>query len=96
MGGCGQGRNARRTRCKAKLVEVELDSGAKIRCTPDHRFLLRDNTYRQARDLYRFGLPVLTQLRDSGSLQQAQAAKIEEAKRGLDRCEAILKSLNAL
>ena len=47
----GQGRNARVTRRAAALVEVELDSGAKIRCTPDHRFLLRDNSYKHAEDL---------------------------------------------
>src|SRR5262245_37274668 len=47
----GQGRNARITRRSAPLVEVELDSGAKIRCTPDHRFLLRDLTYKQAQYL---------------------------------------------
>ena len=47
----GRGRNARVTRAAAALVEIELDSGARIRCTPDHRFLLRDNTYKQAQDL---------------------------------------------
>src|SRR5262245_37724657 len=39
----GVGRNARVTRRAAELVEVELDNGARIHCTPDHRFLLRDN-----------------------------------------------------
>src|SRR2546421_167824 len=44
----GRGRNARVTRRGARLVEVKLDTGEMIRCTPDHRFLLRDNTYKQA------------------------------------------------
>src|SRR6266542_2284481 len=35
----GEGRNARITRRNAELVEVTLDTGAVIRCTPDHRFL---------------------------------------------------------
>ncbi len=39
------------TRKSAPLVEVELDNGEKIRCTPDHRFMLRDGTYREAKDL---------------------------------------------
>src|SRR5262249_37611677 len=47
----GQGQNARIPRHNATLVEVELDHGDKIRCTPDHRFLLRDNSYKQAKDL---------------------------------------------
>jgi DNA gyrase subunit A len=47
----GEGRNARITRKDAELIEVELDSGAIIRCTPDHRFMLRDGTYKEAQHL---------------------------------------------
>jgi len=47
----GEGRNARITRRDAELVAVELDSGETIRCTPDHRFMLRDGSYKQAQDL---------------------------------------------
>jgi DNA gyrase subunit A len=47
----GEGRFSRITKDKAELVEVTLDNGAKIRCTPDHRFLLKDGTYKQAKDL---------------------------------------------
>jgi DNA gyrase subunit A len=47
----GEGRNARMTRKSAELVEVTLDSGAKIRCTPDHRFMLRNGSYKEARSL---------------------------------------------
>lgn len=39
------------TRRSASLVEVELDSGEKIRCTPDHQFMLRSGSYREARRL---------------------------------------------
>lgn len=35
----------------ASLVQVELDNGEKIRCTPNHRFMLRDGIYKQAKDL---------------------------------------------
>ena len=34
-----------------ELVDVVLDSGAVARCTPDHRWMLRDGTYKQAKDL---------------------------------------------
>ena len=47
----GEGRHARVTRKDAQLVEVTLDNGDKLRCTPDHRFMLRAGTYKQAQDL---------------------------------------------
>ncbi len=47
----GEGRFSRITKKNAELVEVELDNGNKIRCTPDHRFLLRNGTYKEAKDL---------------------------------------------
>ena len=47
----GEGRNARITRRKAHVIELTLDSGEKVRCTPDHRFLLRSGTYKRAQDL---------------------------------------------
>ncbi len=39
------------TRQQAELLEVELDNGERIRCTPDHRFMLRDGSYAEARNL---------------------------------------------
>jgi len=33
------------------VVKVTLVSGASVTCTPDHRFMLRDGTYREASDL---------------------------------------------
>ena len=33
------------------VVKVSLESGAEIVCTPDHRFMLRDGTYRESSDL---------------------------------------------
>lgn len=35
----------------AKLVQVTLDNGAEIRCTPNHRFMARDGSYKEAQDL---------------------------------------------
>ncbi|KKU54821.1 MAG: gyrase, A subunit protein [Parcubacteria group bacterium GW2011_GWA1_47_11] len=42
-------KSPRLTQKNAALVEVVLDSGEKIKCTPDHRFMLRDGSYREAR-----------------------------------------------
>jgi len=47
----GEGRHARITRRGADLVEVVLDNGERIRCTPDHRFLLRSGSYIEAQHL---------------------------------------------
>ncbi len=33
------------------VVKVTLESGAELVCTPDHRFMTREGTYREARDL---------------------------------------------
>jgi DNA gyrase subunit B len=43
--------NVRKTKTNAELVKVVLDDGAEVVCTPDHRFMLRDGSYRQASDL---------------------------------------------
>ncbi|WP_234403506.1 toprim domain-containing protein [Halarchaeum acidiphilum] len=43
--------NPRVTKEDAHLVEVTLDDGETIRCTPDHEFMLRDGTYCEAQDL---------------------------------------------
>ncbi len=42
---------AGKTRGNAELVEVTLDNGEKIRCTPDHKFMLRDGSYQEAQYL---------------------------------------------
>src|SRR5918911_5394328 len=42
---------AKRTREDAPLVKVTLDNGREITCTPDHEFMLRDGSYRQACEL---------------------------------------------
>ena len=47
----GEGRHSRITRRSSKLVEVTLDTGERIQCTPDHLFMLRDGTYEQAQFL---------------------------------------------
>lgn len=47
----GEGWASRVTRQDAEVIELELDNGEVIRCTPDHRFMLRDGSYKQAQDL---------------------------------------------
>ncbi|MGH9854375.1 MAG: DNA gyrase subunit A, partial [Blastocatellia bacterium] len=47
----GEGRYSRITRRNAELVELTFDDGSTVRCTPDHRFMLRDGTWKQAQEL---------------------------------------------
>jgi DNA gyrase subunit B len=44
-------RHARRTKQDTEVIRVVLDTGEAITCTPDHRFMLRDGTYKAAADL---------------------------------------------
>lgn len=39
------------TGTNAKLVKVTLDNGEVIKCTPEHRFMLRDGSYKEAQYL---------------------------------------------
>jgi DNA gyrase subunit B len=39
------------TKRNAEIIEVELDNGEKIKCTPDHKFMIRSGRYKEAKDL---------------------------------------------
>ncbi|MDJ0650391.1 MAG: DNA topoisomerase (ATP-hydrolyzing) subunit B [Xenococcaceae cyanobacterium MO_188.B19] len=43
--------NARITKKDTEVVKVTLDNGETILCTPDHRFMLRDGSYKPAESL---------------------------------------------
>ena len=42
---------AKQTRANANLIKIVLDNGAEIRCTPDHKFMLRDGGFVEAQHL---------------------------------------------
>ncbi len=44
-------KNPRVTKKNAELVEVLLDNEQRIRCTPNHRFMLKDGSYKEAQNL---------------------------------------------
>ncbi len=44
-------KNPRITKHDAVVVKVVLDNNEEIICTPDHQFMLRDSSYREAKDL---------------------------------------------
>ncbi len=47
----GEGRYSRITRRNAQLIELTFDDGSKVRCTPDHRFMLDDGRWEEAQNL---------------------------------------------
>ena len=42
---------AHQTQSNAKLIEIELDNGECVRCTPDHEWMLRDGSFARADEL---------------------------------------------
>ena len=49
------------------LVEVELDNIYRIRCTPDHQFMMRDGTYKRADELQDYDslMPIKREYREA-------------------------------
>jgi DNA gyrase subunit B len=43
--------NPRVTKKNAEVIKITLDNNEEITCTPDHKFMLRDGSYKQAKDL---------------------------------------------
>lgn len=43
--------NPRKTGTNVRVVKVVLDNGNEIVCTPEHKFMLRDQSYKEAKDL---------------------------------------------
>lgn len=43
--------NVKKTRLNTQLIRVNLDNGKYVDCTPDHRFMLRDGSYQEAKNL---------------------------------------------
>ncbi len=60
----------RLTKRQAAVVEVVLDNGERIQCTPDHPFRLRDGSYKAAADLEpgESLMPLKTRLTDTNEL----------------------------
>ena len=44
-------KNPRKTQTNAEIMKVILDNGEEIKCTLNHKFMLRDGTYKEAKDL---------------------------------------------
>ncbi len=47
----GEGRSSRITRRSAEVIELTFDDGSTVRCTPDHKFMQRDGSWKEAQYL---------------------------------------------
>lgn len=47
----GEASSPRITKRDNEVIELTLDTGEKIKCTPDHKFLLKNLKYKEAKDL---------------------------------------------
>ncbi len=47
----GHARCVGKTRLNAELVKVTIDNEKSVRCTPDHRWMMKDGSYKEAKDL---------------------------------------------
>lgn len=47
----GLAHSVHKTKVSTRIAIVKLDNGEEIKCTPDHRFMLRDGSYVEAKDL---------------------------------------------
>jgi len=43
--------NSRKTKTNVEVIKVVLDNAEEIICTPNHKFMLRDGSYKEAKDL---------------------------------------------
>jgi DNA gyrase subunit A len=44
-------KNPRKTKENAEIMKIVLDNGEEIKCTLNHKFMLKDGTYKEAKDL---------------------------------------------
>ena len=65
---------AKKTRKNAELVKVVLDNGAEIRCTPDHKFMLRDGSFLEAENLKAGAslMPLYREIHEDGNIEIEQ------------------------
>lgn len=72
----GLAHSPRLTRRQAEVVSVDISGGSSIRCTADHKFMMRDGTYRQAKDLRQGDSLMPLYLNKSGNYLRVQDAKL--------------------
>lgn len=69
------------TKKDAGLVEVKLDNDEVIRCTPNHKFMLRDGSYVEAKDLQP-GQSLMTLCREANNNESAKGQPTSTEDKG--------------
>ena len=61
--------SGKKTRLNAELIRVHLDNKEFIDCTPDHLFMMKDGSYKQAQDLKEDDslMPLYTKINENGN-----------------------------
>lgn len=72
----GKARRPRLTRKNADIVAVEISGGEIIRCTPDHKFMMRDGSYKEAKDLRKDDSLMPLYLSKAGNYLRVQDSKL--------------------
>lgn len=59
---------AHKTGINKEIIKVKLDNGNEIKCTPDHKFMLRDGSYKEAQNLQKYDslMPLKRKTSDRG------------------------------
>ena len=80
-------------KCVKQLLEVELDNGEVLRCTPNHRWLIRDGTYKSAEELGVGDSLMPSETRERKKREKAEALVANNHKvksiRFVDVCEDV-------
>ena len=63
----GKAKHLRITGYTKELIKLTFDNGETIKCTPEHLFMLRDGTYKEAKDITETDslMPIYTKLEES-------------------------------
>ncbi len=78
--------NPRLTKHNAEVIEITLDNDQELVCTPDHKFMLKDKSYKKAKDLVQTDSLMPLYEKEIGIMPKAnhKIKKIEKLNRRID------------
>ncbi|QXE21963.1 DNA gyrase subunit B [Richelia sinica FACHB-800] len=81
----GQIINPRMTKANAEVVKVTFNNGESVICTPDHLFLLKDNSYKPAKELTPYDLlkqstPIASAIKENGEIPSVSSLRVDKVQ----------------